>query len=86
MSVGSVEFFGCLSDGSGDQLGIDCFDLRDLLDDLRDCVLPRQITVDRVSGEEHGLDVLERLQLGKLIPRLNLVLSHKEGVELNTRL
>ena len=80
---GSFGLFSCLSDGSSDQFGIDSFDLWDLLDDLGDCVFLGQFTVDWVSNEEDSLDVLEGLQLGELIPRLDPVVGHQEGVELN---
>ena len=83
----SIKLFRLLSNSSSHQFGIDRLNLRDFLDDFRDCVFSVGIVVvDWVSNEKNRLDVLQRLELGKLIPRLDLVVADQKGVESNARL
>ena len=85
--VCSLHFLGSLSNCCSDQLRIDRLNLGDLLDDLWNCVfLGVEIVVDGVANEKDRFDVLQRLQLSELIPRLDLVVADEKGVKSNTRL
>ena len=65
----SLHLLSSLPNSCSDQLGIDSLNLGDFLDDFGNCLLSGiVIVVDGVANEEDGFDVLQRLQLCKLIP------------------
>ena len=80
----SLHLFSSLSNGCSDQFGVDCLNLGDFLDDFWNCFFSLvEVVVNRVANEENRLDVLQRLQLGKFIPRLDLVVADEKGMKSN---
>ena len=74
-----------MPDCSCHQLGVDCFDLRNLLHHFRNCFIScLVIVVDWIANKENGFDVLQSLHLRKLFPSLDLVVADEKGVKLHT--
>ena len=70
-----------LPNGGRDHLRVDLFDLRNSLDDQRSDIIEDFLTIDWVSGENDVLDFGQLRKLSDLIPRLDTIVAHEEGVQ-----